>query len=176
MDPSQQPLMVEPYQPLWVSRYEDEAAQLCDLPSEVVQEVQHFGSTSVPGMSAKPTVDILLGTTLWPWPESLDTALEQLGYIFYKAPNERWRVYLKPWLTMPRGYHLHVVEHDSDHWRDHLLFRDYLRTHSADAERYASLKQNLAGRLGGQRGTYQYEKGELVRELMRRAKAQSSQA
>lgn len=101
-------------------RFEEEKVQVRLVLGAVVQGVQHFGSTSVPGLRAKPTVDLLLGTHRWPWRETDDRALAELGYTFYKAPNERWRVYLKPWQDVRRGYHLHVVEFDSGHWHDHL--------------------------------------------------------
>ena len=114
-------------------------------------------------------MDILLGTDSWPWTTQLDDAIAIVGYQLYKAPNERWRVYLKPWETLRRGYHLHIVEYDSPHWHDHLLFRNYLRTHPEHAERYATLKLDLAARLGGRRGSYQNGKAELVRELQHRA-------
>jgi GrpB-like predicted nucleotidyltransferase (UPF0157 family) len=172
--PSQEPVVVEPYQPLWRVQFAGEQNLLRTVLGNNVRDIQHFGSTSVPDLWAKPTVDILAGTCCWPWPTQLDLALQGAGYVFYKAPNERWRVYLKPWRDKLRGYHLHVVEFESDHWNEHLLFRDYLRCHPQDAERYAESKRELAGQLEGRRGSYQRLKAELVVELMERAKAWKS--
>lgn len=171
MDPSQEPVAVEPYQLEWLERYEHEHMLLQSVLDEAVLEIQHFGSTSIPGMWAKPTVDILLGTSRWPWPPMLDQALHDAGYVFYKAPRERWRVYLKSWQHLRRGYHLHIVEFASEHWIEHLLFRDYLRYNRHDAAVYAALKRDLAQSHEQDRGAYQHQKAELVMELMKRAKA-----
>jgi GrpB-like predicted nucleotidyltransferase (UPF0157 family) len=167
MHPSQEPVVLEPYSSAWVERYQDERqALLAALPGAII-DVQHIGSTSVPGLVAKPTVDIMLGTRDWPWPEVHDATLAALGYRFYKAPaqDSRWRVYLKAWRTKQRGYHLHVVEHGSDHWRTHLLFRDFLRAHHDQAKRYEALKLDLAERFVNDRRAYQRGKAELILEL-----------
>jgi GrpB-like predicted nucleotidyltransferase (UPF0157 family) len=171
MHPSREPVVLEPHSAEWVERYEHEhRALLAALPQAII-DVQHIGSTSVPGLAAKPTVDIMLGTHDWPWPETHDSSLANLGYRFYKAPapNDLWRVYLKAWRTQQRGYHLHVVQHGRDHWRDHILFRDFLRAQPAQAKRYEALKLDLAERFASDRGAYQSGKAELIRELTRMA-------
>jgi GrpB-like predicted nucleotidyltransferase (UPF0157 family) len=171
MHPSREPVGIEPYSANWIERYQDERrALLATLPVPII-DVQHVGSTSVPGLAAKPTVDIMLGTHDWPWPETHDHTLATLGYRFYKAsaPDGRWRVYLKAWREKQRGYHLHVVEHGSDHWQTHLLFRDFLRSHQAQAKRYEALKLDLAERFANDRSAYQRGKAELIRELTRLA-------
>jgi GrpB-like predicted nucleotidyltransferase (UPF0157 family) len=147
-----------------------ERAALVQALDDVIVDLQHIGSTSIPGLPAKPTIDILLGTKEWPWPTAVDEDLEQLRYSFYKAPEENWRVYLKPWRNSRRGYHLHIVEHDSDHWRRHLHFRDYLRTHAEEARRYESLKHDLAKAHTYDRGKYQQGKAALIAELTKKAR------
>jgi GrpB-like predicted nucleotidyltransferase (UPF0157 family) len=171
MHPSREPVVIEPYSGNWIDRYQNERrALLAALPDPII-ELQHVGSTSVPGLAAKPTVDIMLGTKDWPWPETHDATLATLGYRFYKAPtlDGHWRVYLKALGTKQRGYHLHLVEHGTDHWRTHLLFRDYLRAHPGQAKRYEALKRSLAERFGNNRSAYQNGKAEMISELTRLA-------
>lgn len=131
---------------------------------------EHFGSTAVPGLIAKPTIDLIVATQLWPWPAELDMQLRGLGFYFYKAPNPKWRVYLKERDGRQRGFHLHVVEAESQHWHEHLLFRDHLRGHAEDAQTYGRLKVALAQTYPEQLGQYQARKADLVREIMQRAR------
>ncbi|WP_052351999.1 GrpB family protein [Deinococcus pimensis] len=164
-DHAEDVVTVEPHDPRWTRRAKRDIETL-RLELEVVTlDIEHAGSTSVPGLPAKPTVDLLLGTHACPWDERHDDTLSALGYVFYKAPNTHWRMYLKSWRHLRRGYHLHVVEHDRAHWNDHLRFRDDLRAHPAQAERYGALKQDLAERHATTRGAYKQAKSALVREL-----------
>lgn len=132
-------------------------------------DLEHIGSTAVCGLDAKPTVDLMLGTLAWPWSPGDDARLLGAGYAFYKSPAARWRVYLKPREGLLRGFHLHVVEADSQHWHEHLCFREYLRTHPEDARTYAELKRELAGRLEHDRGAYQAGKADFICTLLARA-------
>ena len=168
------PVRLEPHSPTWAARFEAEKTALLIALKSSVEDIQHFGSTSVPGMSAKPTVDILIGIATFPWQH--DDVLETLGYSFYKAPHPSWRVYLKPYRDNVRGYHLHIVKHDSEHWRSHLLFRDYLREHPLAAATYSEEKLRLAERFQGERGKYQAGKKSIVDELMTEAKTWRSKA
>ena len=163
MHPSQVPVEVVPYDSEWINRFEVERVVLLSTLGSLVDHIQHFGSTSVPNLWAKPTIDILLGTHVWPW--TGDDALKTLGYTFYKEPSPHWRVYLKAYGDDPRGIHLHITEHGSDHWRRHILLRDYLRTHPNETDRYSAFKRDAAIRFGGDRGEYQYAKTVLVQEL-----------
>lgn len=163
MHPSQVPVEVVLYDPKWINRFEIERGALLSAVGSLVDDIQHFGSTSVPNLWAKPTIDILLGTHVWPW--TGDDALATLGYTFYKAPSPQWRVYLRAYEDDPRGVHLHITEHGSGHWRRHILLRDYLRAHHTEAERYSAFKRDAAICFGGDRGEYQHAKNLLVQEL-----------
>jgi GrpB-like predicted nucleotidyltransferase (UPF0157 family) len=170
LHPSQMPVRLETYTEAWVERFEQEKVLMRAALGNVAEDVQHIGSTSVPNLMAKPTVDILLGTHDFPWPASSDAALSKIGYTFYKENHAKWLVYLKGWQDNVRGYHLHVVEFDSEHWHRHLLFRDYLRTHPDESSRYAELKQRLVIEARGERGTYQDGKKEFIESIMLKAK------
>lgn len=146
---------------------------LCRTLGSALSAAEHFGSTAVPGLVAKPTIDLITAAALWPWPEQLHERLRTVGFHFYKAPNPRWRIYLKAWEGRQRGFHLHIVEEDSSHWKEHLLFRDHLRRHPADAAAYGQLKLELVAAYPDQLGRYQAGKAELVRGIMGRAEAEA---
>jgi GrpB-like predicted nucleotidyltransferase (UPF0157 family) len=147
------PIVIADYDPSWVSKFEiarDAMYAACGRDAFVV--IEHMGSTSVPGLAAKPIIDIMPGL------RSLDDAppiiekLVGLGYHYVpefeqdtpSGPGMPLRRYLRRDEEGHRAYHVHVVEHGSDFWAKHLLFRDYLREHQDAAEAYAQLKREIA--------------------------------
>lgn len=141
--------------------------------------IEHIGSTSVPGLAAKPIVDIMAGVERlaivndrWLAP------LGRLGYEYISAYEIEFpmrRYFRKPGGTdRPRSHHLHIVEPTSDFWRRHLLFRDWLRSHPEDARAYAALKRHLAAIHGEDRVAYTDGKTEFIEEILARAYAAES--
>ncbi len=151
---------VQPHDPNWLVLAATELDLLRRTLDSTISAAEHFGSTAVPGLIAKPTIDLILATALWPWPDELDKKLQVIGFHFYKAPNPRWRVYLKEREGRQRGFHLHIVEENSQHWKEHLLFRDHLRLHLTDAAAYGQLKLELAAAHPDRLGEYQAGKAE----------------
>ncbi|THF69997.1 GrpB family protein [Deinococcus sp. Arct2-2] len=139
---------VVPFSPAWPWFAQREIALLQAALAPFVAAIEHIGSTAIWGLDAKPTVNLMLGTSHWPWGRSLDKRLQACGYVFHKSPNPRWQVYIKPRAELRRGFHLHVVEAESVHWHQHLHFRDVLRSQPQEAEAYASLKRDLAQQFG----------------------------
>jgi len=150
------PIVIADYDPAWVRRFEEERAMIVRACSrDAFVRVEHAGSTAVPGLAAKPIIDIMPGV------RSLDAfapnieRLAALGYEYvqrYEQPipelNDAgmpFRRYFRKDVDGERAFHLHVVQTDSAFWRDHLIFRNYLRTHPDDARAYADLKRELAG-------------------------------
>jgi GrpB-like predicted nucleotidyltransferase (UPF0157 family) len=111
--------------------------------------VEHVGSTAVPGLAGKPTIDIAVGVpTLGPRADY--AGMEALGYAYGGDQGRPQHVFRKgegvPWRFL-----VHVVEHDGRMWRDYLTFRDHLRKHPEDVRTYENLKRNL---LNGREGWY----------------------
>jgi len=159
-------VILVPYDPSWPERFSQEAALLRSvLPAALPTRIEHFGSTAVAGLQAKPIIDILLGVT------SVDEArenavpiLETLGYSYWSADPRRDRLFLVKGLPPngPRSHHLHIVEPGSADW-ERLLFRDYLRANPDEAQRYAALKHEWADLYFGDREAYTDAKTEYVR-------------
>ena len=134
---------VEPYNPLWAVRFRHEAVQIQKALGSWVSAIHHIGSTAVPGLAAKPIIDILVVVSdMTKLPGKLP-ALKALGYEFwgeYGIPNR----YFFPKGGDQRSHHLHMVPSDSPHILRHLAFRDYLISHPEEALAYAKLKLALA--------------------------------
>ena len=159
---------VVPYDPTWPRRFAVERARLVAALGWLaagghVARVEHVGSTSVPGLAAKPCVDVLVTAWPVPLPSAAVAALERLGYAYRGEHGIPGRDYFT---KGPHHYHLHVVEPGSGFAADHLLFRDYLRAEPAAAARYASAKRELAARYRDARERYQEGKGPVTAELL----------
>lgn len=164
---------IAPYDPEWPTLYEREAASLRGkLPPSVVIRIEHFGSTAVPGLAAKPVIDMLVQVS------SLEEAREQIVPILEAAGYDYfWRTDVSPaypWFIKrdaggKRTHHIHTVEASSTLW-ERLHFRDYLREFPEEAKRYAELKQSLSEKHPNDRVAYTEGKAEYVISITERAK------
>jgi GrpB-like predicted nucleotidyltransferase (UPF0157 family) len=163
-----EPVRIEPYDPGWPERYDRERAALEEVLGEAVTGgVHHIGSTAVPGLDAKPIIDVLVGV------EDLETArsyiepLKALDYVYapYRAETEAW--FCKPHPAR-RTHHLHLVPAGSERFRADLAFRDHLRAHQEVAEEYVALKRRLAAEFEHEREAYTRAKAEFVRRVVER--------
>ena len=137
----------------WPQMFRDEAAHLRScLPGELIRRIEHFGSTAIPGLAAKPIVDMLVEVTdLAATRERITPILESQGYDYFWRPTHgddgppwyAWFIKRDP-RTDARTHHIHMVEADfGEHW-DRLLFRDYLIARPDLAREYEALKIALA--------------------------------
>jgi GrpB-like predicted nucleotidyltransferase (UPF0157 family) len=162
-------VIVVPYDPGWPSRFERERALLGAVFGERDAAVEHVGSTAVPGLGAKPVIDIMVGVAMLTDAEDRIAALEAAGYEYvpcYESQLPERRYFRKPRLG-PRAYHLHCVVKESDFWVRHLAFRDYLRAHSDVAAGYYELKCDLAASCG--KGDYTDAKGPFIEGVLAHA-------
>jgi GrpB-like predicted nucleotidyltransferase (UPF0157 family) len=129
--------------------------------------IHHVGSTSVPGLAAKPIIDIMVCLERMSRAEEVDPLLAPFGYV--NVPQEEDEVRLFYRKGMPRTHHLHVVQAGGDEEHRHLAFRDHLRSHPEAVERYAELKRRLAEEHAHDRPAYCEGKAGLITTLMREA-------
>jgi GrpB-like predicted nucleotidyltransferase (UPF0157 family) len=170
-EPADEPIRVVAYDPRWPIRFERERALLEQaIGSWVVGGVHHVGSTAVPGLDAKPIVDILVGV------EDLETSracfepLAQLEYLYAPYLPEEMHWFCKP-DPRHRTHHLHLVPRDSSRYRDELAFRDHLRANPEKARDYAELKRRLAVRFGRDREGYTDAKAGFIALVLAEAAA-----
>lgn len=140
-------LEVVPYDPGWPAAFEAEAVRLRAALGPLALRIDHNGSTSIPGLAAKPIIDIQVSVaTLQPlaaYRERLQTA----GYLHVPHPDDSFCPFFHRPSEWPHSHHLHLVQAGGVEERRTLAFRDYLRDHDAAAGEYERLKQDLAARL-----------------------------
>jgi len=165
------------YDPVWPRMFAEEKRHLLDcLPSHLIRRMEHFGSTAIPGLAAKPIVDMLVEvSSLEETKARIAPALEAQGYdYFWRAthgedgpPFYAW--FIKRNSAGVRTHHIHMVERDFEHW-DRLLFRDYLIGHTETAKEYQALKLSLARDFPNDRIAYTEGKTEFVVRVTQVAK------
>lgn len=162
-------LQLSPYEPNWSRLFLAEKEQMLVCLGNHILNVQHIGSTSIPGMPAKPILDIGVAVTNFEEAAVCVPLLEQLGYS-YKGENgiARRHYFVK---GNPRTHHLHMLEVTSADWKHHLLFRDYLRSNPKVAQAYADLKQTLALQFANNRDAYQVGKESFIQTVLQQAAA-----
>ncbi len=143
---SQTPIELVAYTPAWTTAYEREAARIREAAGEHVVALEHVGSTAVPGLAAKPIVDLLGGVERLADADAAVDALEAIGYDYCPAFEESLpqRRYFRRTVNGHHTHHLHVVRRDSDFWDRHVRFRDCLREDPDLARAYEQLKRRLA--------------------------------
>ena len=168
-------VVIVPYDPSWKSAYASESALLQQVFSETNATIEHVGSTAVEELGSKPTIDIMLGLdSLADLPQRIE-GIEELGYGYmpdYELETPERRFFRKPRIG-ERRYHLHCVCKDTDFYRDHIIFRDYLRFNADAAREYLALKESLVSRLGHDRKSYTDGKTNFIHQILARAKQDS---
>jgi len=129
--------------------------------------VHHVGSTAVPGLEAKPIIDILVGVLDLETARGCFAPLAELGYVYAPYLPEQMHWFCKP-DPADRTHHLHLAPLGSRRFRDELAFRDRLRGDPALAERYVELKRELAGKYRDDREVYTEAKAPFIAEALER--------
>lgn len=166
--PADEPVRVVDYDPSWPERFEAERSLLAGaIGPWVVGAIHHVGSTAVPGLAAKPVIDILVEVADLVTSRACFEPLARLDYLYapYRAEEMHWLCKPHP---SRRTHHLHLVPVGSRRARDELAFRDLLRGDPATAGEYGALKRDLAGRFERDREAYTEAKGEFVRAALSR--------
>jgi GrpB-like predicted nucleotidyltransferase (UPF0157 family) len=164
--------------PTWPARFAAEAAQIRAALGPAALRVDHVGSTAVPGLAAKPIIDIQVSVAQIQPMDPYRPALERLGYRHTPYPDPdgvvRYPFFGRP-PTRPRAFHVHVTQAGSHHERRHLAVRDFLRAHPDQARGYERIKRAAAARHPGDRPAYMAAKQAFVDDLERRALSWSGQ-
>ncbi len=163
------PIILEDYSAKWLGLYKLEVASIMGVfPQNEIVRIDHIGSTAIPGLKAKPTIDILLQISERVDIQKLKDAFKSLGYLVNNHPENP-----APHLTFVKGYtsqgfkgqpyHVHV--RFSGDWNE-ILFRDYLIKHKTIAQEYESLKRVLAKKFRNDREKYTNSKTEWIEKLI----------
>ncbi len=162
-------VLLAPHHPGWAEAYERERGRLADALESLTPVVEHIGSTAIPGIVAKPLLDIMVGI-----PEIADHAkaiapMEALGYTYkgeFGIPDRHFFV-LGDEATST--HHVHLVKFGGHFWQLNLVFRDHLRAHADACDRYAAEKRRLVREFADAREKYTAGKDAIIRELLAEA-------
>ncbi len=160
---------VVPYDPAWPALFESLRRRIVPALDGIGARVEHVGSTSVPGLAAKPIVDI---DVVVPAADQVLRAIERLSALGYVHEGDGGITGREAFVPPSDGeyHHLYVVVEDSEPCRDHLDFRDYLRAQPAEVARYAAVKYDAAPLLAEHRADYFTAKAPIIEAILRRAR------
>jgi GrpB-like predicted nucleotidyltransferase (UPF0157 family) len=159
-----------PYQPRWPEQFEGERQRLLLILGSEVIRIEHVGSTAIPGLDAKPTLDMLAGLKELKSAEWYSTQLRDAGYEFRPQHPVPGRWHFAKIQGGLRTHNLSLTAYGSDFWEAHLLFRDYLRSHPEAASTYQALKHHLAEKYPGDTVQYTTGKDEFIAEILNAAR------
>ena len=160
---------VDPYTELWADEFERERQRLDTRFGVRLLAIEHIGSTSIPGLAAKPLIDMQAAVQSLDQVDDILTVLRTMGYAVMPERVYPDRVFLPKGPEQRRTHHLNLVLLDSDRWRDPLTFRDRLRSDPVLRDEYASLKSRLAVQHPNDRDAYTDGKADFIRAVLGRS-------
>jgi GrpB-like predicted nucleotidyltransferase (UPF0157 family) len=167
---------IVPYDKSWPARFEEERRALASAISEYVTgAIEHVGSTAVPGLAAKPVIDIMVGVESLAASQPALPILKRLEYCYFPYRDDVMHWFCKP-SPQFRTHHLHLVPFRSRLWVERIAFRDYLRKHSDTAADYANLKRQLASQHRFDREAYTDAKEPFIRRIIELASADNARS
>jgi len=169
------------YDPSWPDLYAAEEKVLRGaLPADAFIAIEHAGSTAIPGVAAKPIIDIFVAVpSIADARRTLVEPIKAIGYVYWQDnPNPERMFFVKgmPPFGARRTHHIHLCEPSSEHWARPLLFRDYLRRHPDQARQYVELKRDLAERFRDDREGYTAAKDAFVLDIIAKARNETVRA
>ena len=159
-----------PYNPQWVVLFIEEKNQIQSLLGEDIIGIEHIGSTAIPGMDAKPILDLMVAVDSLEDYVYYDQQFQKLGYTFRQdnRKNQEHILFVKG-LEEKRTHYLKLTTLNSNFWREHILFRDYLMRYPERAEEYRRLKHQLLEQYAGERPQYTEDKAGFIEETIKLA-------
>ncbi len=158
-----------PYSPKWKDSFEKEKRRLQKSLGDFVISIEHIGSTAVPGVSAKPIIDIAVVVKSIKSPDKLIKLLETLGYEYKQDNDVLGRLFFTKGPEKKRTHYIHVVELKGKEWKNLILFRDYLLSHKKAVHQYTELKNKLAKSYALDRKSYTSGKDEFIKTIIMEA-------
>jgi GrpB-like predicted nucleotidyltransferase (UPF0157 family) len=164
-------IVVVPYDPLWVEQFRREAALISGIPGAEFLSIHHIGSTAIPGIGAKPVIDIMPVVSDIQRVDALNVAMERIGYCARGEYGIAGRRFFVKGDDASRTHHVHTYEPANPEVARHLNFRDYLCAHLDEAQEYARLKTQLAGRFRDDIDGYMAGKDAFIKSILVKAQA-----
>ena len=166
-------IFLVPYDEKWQALAAQEIAAIQRAISNTKFEIEHIGSTAIPGLAAKPVIDLLIGVDSLPDATKFIQPLEAMGYSYWRDNPKTWHFFFVKGLPLAGGagrtHHVHIYEKNHIEFQKKLLFRNYLRAHSDSAQEYLRLKTDLSQRFQADREAYTDGKTDFVNSILKLA-------
>ncbi len=162
--PEVREVILREYDPAWAQLYEEWRARILDVAGDHITEIHHIGSTSVPGLLAKPVIDIMPGIAQFEDGFSIVRAMQELGF----QSRGEFGLLLRHYFNRT-DVHVHVYPVGQGEWHNQLAFRDYLRTHEDARNTYIALKRDLQHRHRYNRAAYTEAKSDFIASILAKA-------
>ena len=159
-------VQILPYDPQWAHEYELEKQRLMTALGDTIIAIEHVGRTSVPGLAAKPLIDIVVAIDSFERLPAIIHTLTAMGYEHMPERVSDERAFFPKGPRQRRTHHLSFVLQGSDGWRQTITFRDYLRQHPERRNAYAALKQQLASAHADDRYAYTAAKHDFIEQTL----------
>ncbi|MBP0017844.1 MAG: GrpB family protein [Cyanobacteria bacterium SBLK] len=172
----QAPVELSAYDPEWPAKFEVEKNFLMQIIGAwFFGSIEHVGSTSVPGLIAKPVIDIMFGVKSLEKSRDAIAVLIGNGYVYFPYKDDVMHWFCKPSAAF-RTHHLHLIPYKSLLWNERIQFRDLLRCDRNIASAYANLKIKLAALYKEDREAYTREKGPFIQKILYQIRLMSKQS
>lgn len=158
------------YKPIWKKLYKKEEKSLLNAFGEDILDIQHVGSTSIPGVKSKPIIDIAVGIKSLKIGKKFIVPLKKLGYGYKGDAGVKGRLFFAKGNKGNRTHYLHVEKLNCKNWKNHIIFRDYLKKHKKAVKEYNKLKERLAKEFKDDRDQYTAKKEFFIRKIINKAK------
>lgn len=162
-------VVITPYSPEWTIEFKKEKRTLETLLKGRVFAIEHVGSTSIPGLSAKPIIDIAVAVQTKDLLYDLIPILSKNGYDVIDAIETKGEVLARKGPPERRTHYIHIEVIDSTFWRNHILFRDYLLAHPESVKQYELLKKDISEKYKDERKKYTAAKNEFIQDILNKA-------
>lgn len=160
---------IKEYDSFWPEIFQTEKAFLEAIVKDwLYGRIEHVGSTAVPGLSAKPVIDIMLGVKSLDDSKGAIKVLESNGYCYAPYKTELMHWFCKP-SEHYRTHHLHLIPFNSALWHERIAFRDILRANPPLASEYAARKKELAFLYANDREAYTNQKWPFIKQVLEQA-------
>ncbi|WP_166246446.1 GrpB family protein [Paenibacillus turpanensis] len=158
---------ISEYDPLWVKEYETEKVKIVKELDDILLGIEHIGSTSIPGLAAKPIIDIMAGVrSLEDITDIYKERLQNIGYEFVEHAHLPQRRFFRRGAWGAGTHHLHIYEYKQNHWNKNLFFKEYLINHPEILKEYCNLKKQLERRYKNDRVAYTKAKEPFIEEIL----------
>jgi GrpB-like predicted nucleotidyltransferase (UPF0157 family) len=162
-------IKVVPYDPCWPAMFEAAAQEMRAILGQEVSAVHHIGSTSIPGLAAKPIIDLLVEVRLITRVDAFEERMRARGYLAYGEHGIPGRRFFLKGTPVHRTHHVHTYMQGHPKVKEHLDFRDYMIAHPEAARAYGALKERLATEFPHDIEAYMAGKNCMIKELIFKA-------